>query len=249
MPPPSVTDYDTIDESIYLSNPVYQEVSDRLLGLKPPISLREHIDVMKELGRTHSEGVTFLVKDAKILRTAVVNAKNDHGQAAFHWDDRKVFIFFLAALFTDGEGYREIGQPSLHCAIGNPICNIHIDDFGFLARGSDGKEYITPDALRHIVDELVFRAKIRPVLIAALKKVLPHQIANPAAKLFDNMYFRTPSSQNNYDFGMDDKFHPRVGVGVNIVGNKTVEVRFEYTCGNLNCTDRSYMVNVVLNVP
>ena len=147
---------------------------------------------MTEVGRTVSEGITFQAKSRNLFRIDVGFAKYG-GQLAFHWDNRKVWIYRLAALATDGEGYREIGQPSLHCATGSDTCNVHIDEFGFVAFGPDGKEYFTPDSLRHSVDELVWRAKIRPKLMLGLNKAHLKFIGGPTLRLMDQSYIVAPS--------------------------------------------------------
>jgi hypothetical protein len=217
-----------IKEADYLSDPVYTTIAKRFLRFTPKILINEHIDAMKEVGRTHSEGITFLVKDDRRFRAALINAKIS-GEHAFHWDDRKVWVYALAALATDGEGYREIGQPSLHCAISKTICNVHIDEFGFVEIGPDGEEYITPESARHIVDELVWRAKVRPFIFKALDTALPRSLSVPAGELLDRTYIVAPSQENKYDL--------RVGAGVKFKLRDTIDLRFEYTCGNINCSD------------
>lgn len=224
-----------IKESEYLTNPVYMAIAGRFLRFKPEVRIKDHIDAMKEVGRTTSEGITFLAKDSFHFRMALSNAKIS-GERAFHWDDRKVWVFALAAAATDGEGWREIGKPSLHCAVSKTICNVHIDEFGFVGVGPDGEEYVTPEAMRHIVDELVWKAKIRPKLLRALERGLPRALAVPAGKLLDMTYIVAPSAENKYNL--------RLGVGMKLKIHNKMDLRFEYTCGNPNCSDRSFMATL-----
>jgi len=246
------TQYDrdhSVAETDYLVDPVYHQVANRLLDLIPGISPKDHIDVMKEVGRTRGEGITFWAKKSEDLRAAIVTARNRSGQVAFHWDNRQIWVYRLAALATDGDGYREVGRPSLHCAIGAGLCNIHIDEFGFVERGSDGDVYITPEALRHIFDELGYKTVVRPIIYKGLKALLPRDLAEPAMKLLDQTYVKIPSMADRYGFGVDDKWHPRVGFGVKAPLGKRVELRFEYTCGNTNCSDHSEVVTLSLDLP
>jgi hypothetical protein len=224
----------------FLGNPVYMEIAARFYRFNPPIRLENHIEYATEVGRTISEGVYFKPKDSLRFRMEVAFTKLDQysGIAAFNWDNRNVWIHRLAALATDGEGYREIGQPSLHIAIGPEKCNVHIDEFGFIGIGPDGRPYVGPESIRHIGDELIWRAKIRPVLIKGLSLALPDAIADPAAQLLDATYIVLPGASNRYE--------GRVGVGVKLMDRKYYDLRFEYTCGNRDCSDNRYMVNLNL---
>lgn len=228
----------------YSDNPVYMEIQNRFFHFHPRINIGEHIDSMIEIGRTISEGITFKPVSSLRLRMdiAFTNIDQYSNQKAFHWDNRKVWVNKLAALATDGEGYREIGTPSLHCAISEEKCNIHIDEFGFVAIGLNGEEYFTPDLVRHIGDELIWRDKIRKNAIRFLKFSLPDEIAEPAAKLLDRTYLVMPNSQDRYGFDINNKFKPRIGLGFKLWNNKVVDLRFEYTCGNSDCSDNRKMV-------
>ena len=238
-----------VPQDIFLKDPIYHQIASRLLSTKPGVSLKEHIDVMQDIGRTISEGLTFWVHDVEAFRTAITTARDQSNQPAFHWDNRKIWIYKLAALATDGEGYREIGQPSLHCAIGSGLCNVHIDEFGFVFRDKDGNEYVSPEAIRHIADELIYRAKIRPVIEIMLRNGLPPFLAEPVMKLLDRTYVKVPSLSDNYGMRLDGKWKPRVGVGYKLPVTKRVNLRFEYTCGNPNCSDHSETVTLSVDVP
>jgi hypothetical protein len=229
--------------SDYLFNPVFTQIARRLLSFSPKINILEHIDEMIEVGRTTSEGITFKAKNHNKFRMEVAFTKiNPYSNLpAFHWDDRKVWVFKLAALATEGEGYREIGRPSLHIAVGPEKCNVHIDEFGFVERGADGETFFTPELGRHIFDELIWRDKIRKNLIKAMDKGLPNFLFVPAAELLDRTYLLAPSAENRYEL--------RFGPGVKLMSNKWFDMKFEFSCGNLNCTDNRTMLKMSFNVP
>jgi hypothetical protein len=224
----------------FQGNPVYMEIAARFYRFSPAIRLEDHIDQVTDIGRTISEGVFFKPKDSLKFRMEVAFTKLDEysGIRAFHWDDRKVWVYRLAALATDGEGYREIGQPSLHIAIGSDVCNVHIDEFGFFGLDPNGLPYLGPESIRHIADELGYRVYVRGPLIKLLKFGLPDAIAEPAAKLLDATYLVAPGASNRYE--------KRVGIGVKLLDRKYYDLRFEYTCGNINCSDGRYMLNLSL---
>lgn len=226
----------------YLNEPVYTAIADRFLKFKPPIRISDHIAKMEEVGRTISEGITFKVKDHLRFRMDIAFTKSGHsaGFPAFHWDDRKIWIYKLAALVTDGEGYREIDKPSLHCAVGPEICNVHIDEFGFVERGPHGEEYFTPELGRHIFDELIWRAKVRPLLLKGIDAALPKFLSVPAGLLLDRTYMLAPSAENRYEW--------RFGPGVKLMSRSKFDLKFEFSCGNLNCSDTRAMVKMSFNL-
>ncbi len=229
----------------------YKTISERLKQLNPSIDLGKHIDDSTsefrkkiEIGPTSSEGISFVPKDPIALRMEIVAARNESGLSVFHYDDRKVWIFRLAAAATHGRGYREIGSPSLHCAIASDICNVHLDDFGFVAIGSDGKTYFTPDSLPHIADELIYRAYIRKYVRKALVFGLGEQIAAPATVLLDRSYLAVPTLSKLNMSKLTNKIDLRVGGGLKIAETDTIKFRFESTCGNGNCSDNQHMFTI-----
>lgn len=236
-------------------DPTYKTISQRLMSLQPGICLGEHIaygtremDARLEIGPTTSEGISFAPRDPVALRMAIVAAKNENKLAAFHHDNRKNWIFRLAAVATHGGGYREIGSPSLHCAIAADVCNIHIDDFGFVAIGSDGKTYFTPDALPHIGDELIYRTYVRPYLRKALVGVLGEHLAAPATLLLDRNYLALPTLSKLNMSKLTGNTDLRAGLGQKVVQTRTVKLRFEATCGNKNCSDSRYMMTLDIDL-
>jgi hypothetical protein len=150
----------------YAFNPIYHDISTRF-RTRHGIDIGEYIESMSWLGRRVEQGFSFVPRDAANLTTAL-------GRAGFQNDLREKHLGFipsvgaLAALATHGQGYREKGSPSLHCAIAPDICNVHLDNVGFRMDGYG------PDAGQHIVDELLWQDKIVP----AVGKLLPTQVTD-----------------------------------------------------------------------
>lgn len=236
-------------------DPTYTDISERLMEFSPRIDLGKHIehgtkefDDKIEIGPTTSEGISFVPRDSVALRMEIVAARNKNGLSVFHYDDRKIWIFRLAAVATHGGGYRQIGSPSLHCAIASDVCNIHLDDFGFVAIGSDGKTYFTPDALPHIADELIYRAYIRKYVRMALVTGLGEKIAAPATLLLDHSYLAVPTLSKLNMSKLTNEVDLRVGLGVKIAETDIIKLRFESTCGNTNCSDNRNMMTLDIDL-
>lgn len=150
----------------YEFDPVYQGIRNRF-RIRHAINLAEHVESMTWLSPRLEEGFNFVPFDATEWAISL-------RRAGFKHDDRDKHLGVipsvgaLAALATHGEGFREPGSPSLHCAIAPDICNVHLDNVGFRLEGYG------PDAGEHIADELVWQTDIVP----ALGKVLPASITN-----------------------------------------------------------------------
>jgi hypothetical protein len=54
---------------------------------------------------------------------------------------------------------------SLHCAVSDGTCNVHIDDSGFFIELADGSPSLTLDSYDHIVNELLNRTDFRNWLV------------------------------------------------------------------------------------
>jgi hypothetical protein len=127
------------------------------------------------------EGVAFKPVDADALKRAIERS------GIFHHDDRATIWGAAAASATIGEGYREISTPSLHVAISQDLCSVHIDAYSFMIHGPDGTAIISPDVGQHIVDELLFRkpapwlrrhSAFAASVLQALHPVLPNSLNN-----------------------------------------------------------------------
>lgn len=72
---------------------------------------------------------------------------------------------------------------AIHAALLDDICNIHIDEVGFVMRGIGGEGGMTPDFGQHLVDELLWKSYLAPLLHQDLDEYLTIDV---------------PSLRNNY---------------------------------------------------
>lgn len=104
---------------------------------------------------------------------------------------------------------------SLHCAVTRVICNIHIDEMGFVMESADGEIAVNPDFLRHTIVELLWKTNLRGKL--------PDWAV-------DHVNLIIPSSPNKYS---------RVGVSFDLVQSDKVKLAVTGTCGlagGFNCS-------------
>jgi hypothetical protein len=132
---------------------------------------------------------------------------DDARPTRFHqkWSDR------FNSSFNDSR----TDNTSIHCAVAPDICNIHIDEMGFVIAGPDGDVIVDPDFLEHVVNELLLKSK--------LEHKLPEW-------LIDRLSLDLPNSTNAYS---------RVGVSFDFVQRKNYRVRWTSSCsvlGNLECS-------------
>ncbi|MBT3058252.1 MAG: hypothetical protein AB2728_04435 [Candidatus Thiodiazotropha sp.] len=165
----------TISKHAYTFNSVYRTIANRLRN-RHNINIGDHIDTMLEIGARAGQGITFRPIDSNKLKSLLK-------MPAFAHDDRRNLCERIAAAATKGEGYREVGAPSLHCQIAANSCNIHLDSYGFVAIAPDGTKYYNPDLVQHIVDELGWATvvgwldKKQPVLgglVGRFRPILPN---------------------------------------------------------------------------
>ena len=95
---------------------------------------------------------------------------------------------------------------SLHWAVSKRMCNVHIDQMGFVVRDSNGNIIVDPDALRHIFVELLWKT--------SLQGKLPFWA-------LDNVNFVIPSSANDFS---------RIGVSVDVAKFGRVSIELNGTC-------------------
>lgn len=104
---------------------------------------------------------------------------------------------------------------SVHCAVADDICNIHIDQMGFVFAGWNGEIIVGPDFLRHTVIELLWKTDAR--------KYVPDWVV-------DHVNFVLPSSYNNFQ---------RVGLSFEANLARNVKVELSGTCaihGGFECS-------------
>lgn len=161
-------------------NPIYRTIANRL-SARHRVLLSRHVDRMLPDGKTLGEGINFVPKDSRALRSAL------EASGGFHWDDRRVPLYSIAASHTAGEGFREYGVPSLHFQLAEGFCNLHLDEYGFVFRTPNG-DVFTPDMFLHIVDELKWAQ-----IVADIRKRNAF-----LGGVFERMHPILPSSQRNY---------------------------------------------------
>jgi hypothetical protein len=104
---------------------------------------------------------------------------------------------------------------SIHCAVAPDICNIHIDEMGFVMIGPTGDIMVDPDFAQHLVNELWLKSK------------LDHKLPD---WLIDRLSLDLPNSTNDYS---------RIGVSFDLAQKKTYRVRWTASCsvlGNVDCS-------------
>lgn len=144
--PPGSPDEGVPVERYNTLSPIFRTISTRLQE-RHRIRILDHVKRMLPDGRSLGEGIRFVPSDARRLKSAIVDS------GGFHWDDRKVPLYRVAASATVGEGYREYGIPSLHFQVAEGWGNLHLDQYAFVFRLPNG-DVFTPDMITHVVDEL-----------------------------------------------------------------------------------------------
>jgi hypothetical protein len=140
------------DSAALAFHPIFRAIADRF-WIMHKIRIADHIEEIKEVYWRTEEGVDFVPKSAAAWTKAL-------RKAGFVHDKRDKHLGFIpsvgtfAALATTGEGYREPGSPSLHCAVASFLCKVHLDNVGFVLTG------YTADAGQHIVDELGYQTYV-----------------------------------------------------------------------------------------
>jgi len=177
-----------VSPHVYITNNIYRTLANRLRD-RHKINIAQHIDTLQSVGTNLGVGITFKPVDSDKLKSLL-------RMPAFAHDNRRHLCDRVAALATTGEGYREVGAPSLHIAISPARCNIHLDSFGFVAIGPDGKKYYNPDLVQHIVDELGWAT-----ISNWLDKHKPFK-----GQLFGRMHPILPNSRNRYNLAVGGRF-------------------------------------------
>src|SRR5262249_60893776 len=95
---------------------------------------------------------------------------------------------------------------SVHCAVSKRMCNVHIDEMGFVVKDAKGNVIVDPDALRHIFVELLWKTDLQGKL--------------PFWAL-DHVNFTIPSSPNDFS---------RAGVSIDVAKFGRVNIALAGTC-------------------
>lgn len=197
-------DLKTVGMGALLSSDIYKDICSRF-HKRHFINLPSHISEVKSLGKTHGVGFKFQPRDADAFEAALK-------RRGFEPDNRNHLCDAVAAGATQGQGYREVGVPSLHVAVSSGICSVHVDTFGFVALGPNGEKIYNPDAIQHIIDELIWQ----DVLLGKVEKLSPM-----AANALRRVHFVGPSSRNCYRL--------EAGARINIVDRPGLRLGLEVT--------------------
>jgi hypothetical protein len=191
-------------------------------------------------------------KLANALRAA--RDKKGRPAFAGKWVNGKVHVPLKASFgATKGEGFREIfyvgdakpgelamrgnanfssmfaelpksSRTSLHFAVSQDKCNVHVDKRDFVMVTPSGGVALTPDLADHTVNELLWKTLARDAL-----DFLPPEF-------FDRTSFVLPNSANGYAM--------RVGFAADLKRAKSYKVTVKATCSLTNARDWSGTVNL-----
>lgn len=215
----------------YMGSPVWKAISHRFYELHG-IRIAEHVKSMLKVERGLGQGITFVPKE----RHELVRKLIDTG--AFAHDDRDYLVDRAAAAVTQGEGYREIGPVSLHVAVAPERCNIHIDDYGFVGIGPDGKKYFNADLFQHIGDDLG---------IGFLREFF-NKHAPPVGWMLERTHVDLPNSSNQYRKGIGAHFDIARGRSNNPEKRWALTLNVDHTCQDRWCQERATTWGVNLTV-
>lgn len=253
---------------IYLHDlPSYKEILVRFQRRGLRIDLDSFIDYVYWASPELNEGVYFRPGNAKDFEEAITDTGH------FHYDDRRDPVAGLAAFATVGKGYREISSPSLHIAIAPDECSVHIDSFNFILNNPLGRTEIGPNALQHILDELVLRLPMAflrrkgmtwlAAVMQSIHIILPHSANNYKPKFGIRFELGRSPNQNwmtgipdiylesYYDFSTE-KFTHEVGVKILTGGpahrqpDWVLSAKANVTCPNATCSQYQGMVGLFL---
>jgi len=180
----------------YWGNSIYKQIAGRLYN-RHKIRIADHINIMEKIGTRLGQGIEFEPVDGEKFKNLLKMPKFAH-------DNRKHFCDNIAAGATEGEGYREVGVPSLHVQVAPTRCKVHVDNFGFVAIGPDGKKYYNPDLIQHIVDELIWEDKF----VGWVGKMSP-----TIAGLLGTIHPVLPNSRNRYELAIGTRIDIKKGAG------------------------------------
>jgi hypothetical protein len=109
-----------------------------------------------------------------------------------------------SARFGDSQNLPDL--TSVHCAVSKRMCNVHIDEMGFVVTDAAGNVIVDPDALRHIFVELLWKTDLQGKL--------------PFWAL-DHVNFTIPSSPNDFS---------RLGISIDVAQFGRVKIALNGTC-------------------
>lgn len=119
----------------------------------------------------------------------------------------------FSAHFADNKNLPDMS--SVHFSVSENLCNVHIDEMGFVMELVSGDLVVTPDAFRHWLIELIWKTKLRGKI--------PDWFV-------DHVNLVLPSTPNQFS---------RVGISFDLVKKETVKVSVTGSCGlsgGFNCS-------------
>jgi hypothetical protein len=197
----------------YLGSQVYKDICNRFYN-RHFIKFPDHVAAILSVGVTNGQGIEFAAKDAdkfqRLLR-----------MPSFAPDNKRHLCDRVASLATKGQGYREVGVPSLHIAVSPDLCSVHIDTFGFVAIGPDGQKYYNLDAIQHIVDELLLQDKFVGWVTKRNRTL---------GAMLGRVHFAGPSSRNRYRLAVGGRVNvverPGWSIGLEVNRSLSGETRY-----------------------
>jgi hypothetical protein len=203
---------------VYGTDRVYTYIAHRLRS-KYKISLSEHIASMNVVHSNLLDGFWFTPKDHKRLVDQLLATR------AFQHDNRSDMFHAMAASATQGEGYREISDTSIHCQVSSVTVNMHIDFTGFVWRGPNGEALIGPDAPFHILDELKWPELVR--WVSSKNKL--------AGKIVGRIHPTIPRSANRYVPQIGAQFDLHRGHSFDFSKQWALTLDFRWGCTDHSC--------------
>ncbi len=183
------------------------------------IGERSHWALKLSFGAT--EGTGFRESWHMQLSDRPLSVADARDRFAPSWSDR------LSGRFANSP----VSRSSLHCGISKGLCNIHIDETGFVATLPNGEVIVDLDALQHIANELLLKTYLK-------------QWVGRAPWLFDHLSILLPTSANGYSGlaerapgmrGLRDLKKLDVGLSLDIPIRKDVRVTLKAQCSLPNC--------------
>ncbi|WP_165251147.1 hypothetical protein [Paludisphaera soli] len=209
-----------------LHSRMWRTISARFYNLHS-IDLRKHVKSIVKVKETINAGFDFVAVDAAKFADAL-----QHG--GFQPDSRERILGILpsvgsvAALATHGQGFRENSEPSLHCAVADDYCNVHLDNIGIRLGNYNA------NAPQHIADELIWQDKILPAMLKI--GISPHFV-----DLLRRVHPVVPNLRQVT--AVTKEWQPRVGVELDIARVRSkdaskqvrVYIDFSHACSNSTC--------------
>jgi hypothetical protein len=197
----------------------YSRPAGRLLE-KYRIDIKKYITAVTDVGRNEQEGFWFLTDNSDELVKALMDTK------VFIHDNRTDPFHNLAASATKGEGYREVSEQSLHFQISKGLVNVHLDHTGFVWRGPDGKTYIGPDAIHHILDELKWAEAV--AWVSKKNKFF--------GQILDRMHPELPRTANKFIPQIGARFDIARGINHRTSESWSLSVNLKWGCSDNACS-------------